>query len=114
MPGQARAHGRIELRSAPDNAVTGPASLKSLLPLYAVVFAGFVGYSLMITVFTPMIMSNHNLLLPPDEPMSRRVIVLGFLLCLYPLGQFGGSPVLGALSDRFGRKPVLITSLSFT
>jgi len=114
MPGQARAHGRIELRSAPDNAVAGPASLKSLLPLYAVVFAGFVGYSLMITVFTPMIMSNHNLLLPPDEPMSRRVIVLGFLLCLYPLGQFGGSPVLGALSDRFGRKPVLITSLSFT
>jgi MFS family permease len=78
-----------------------------------VVFAGFVGYSLMITVFTPMIMSNHNFLLPPDEPMSRRVIVLGFLLCLYPLGQFVGSPVLGALSDRFGRKPVLmIHSLS--
>jgi hypothetical protein len=27
----------------------GPVSLKRLLPLYAVVFAGFVGYSLMIT-----------------------------------------------------------------
>ena len=63
----------------------GPASLKRLLPLYAVVFAGFVGYSLMITVFTPMIMSNHDLLLRADEPMSRRVILLGILLCLYPL-----------------------------
>jgi MFS family permease len=86
----------------------------SLLPLYAVVFAGFVGYSLMITVFTPMIMSNHDLLLWADEPMSRRVILLGILLCLYPLGQFAGSPVLGALSDRFGRKPVLMISLCFT
>ena len=68
----------------------GPISLKRLLPLYAVVFAGFVGYSLMITVFTPMIMSNHDLLLRADEPMSRRVILLGVLLCLYPLGQFVG------------------------
>jgi MFS family permease len=97
-----------------EHQTTGPGNRSSLLPLYAVVFAGFVGYSLMITVFTPMIMSNHDLLLRADEPMSRRVILLGILLCLYPLGQFAGSPVLGALSDRFGRKPILMISLSFT
>ena len=97
-----------------DAGAAGPGSLMRLLPLYAVVFAGFVGYSLMITVFTPMIMSNHDLLLRADEPMSRRVILLGVLLCLYPLGQFAGSPVLGALSDRFGRKPILMISLCFT
>src|ERR1700744_5740129 len=56
------------------------ASLKPLLPLYAVVFAGFVGYSLMITVFTPMIMSNHDLLLRAEEPMSAGVILLCVLL----------------------------------
>jgi DHA1 family tetracycline resistance protein-like MFS transporter len=82
--------------------------------LYAVVFVGFVGYSLMITVFTPMIMNDRGLLLDSGAPMSRRVILLGFLLCLYPLGQFLGSPVLGALSDRFGRKPVLMSSLTVT
>ena len=98
----------------PDAGAADPGSLKRLLPLYAVVFAGFVGYSLMITVFTPMIMSNHDLLLRADEPMSRRVILLGVLLCLYPLGQFAGSPVLGALSDRFGRKPILMISLCIT
>jgi MFS family permease len=91
-----------------------PVSPKSLLPLYAVVFAGFVGYSLMITVFTPMIMGNHDLWLPANEPMSTRTIVLGILLCLYPFGQFIGSPVIGALSDRYGRKPVLMLSLAFT
>ncbi len=89
-------------------------SVAALLPLYAVVFVGFVGYSLMITVFTPMLMGNHDLLLPAGEPMSTRIMLLSFLLCLYPLGQFAGSPVLGALSDRFGRKPVLLISLSVT
>ena len=106
--------GRREMGLRPADGATGPSSLTPLLPLYAVVFAGFVGYSLMITVFTPMIMSNHDLLLRATEPMSKRVILLGILLCLYPLGQFAGSPVLGALSDRFGRKPVLMISLCFT
>jgi MFS family permease len=106
--------GQGEMGFSPPDQTPGPGSLKRLLPLYAVVFAGFVGYSLMITVFTPMIMSNHDLLLRADEPMGRRVIVLGILLCLYPLGQFAGSPVLGALSDRFGRKPVLMISLGCT
>jgi MFS family permease len=106
--------GQGEIGVSPADQTPGTASLKRLLPLYVVVFAGFVGYSLMITVFTPMIMSNHDLLLRADEPMGKRVILLGALLCLYPLGQFAGSPVLGALSDRFGRKPVLMISLCFT
>jgi MFS family permease len=88
--------------------------LTRLAPLYVVVFIGFVGYSLMITVFTPMLLRNDRALLPPDSSLSIRTIVLGFLLCLYPLGQFVGSPILGSLSDRFGRRPVLIVSLVAT
>ncbi len=88
--------------------------LASFLPLYAVIFVGFVGYSLMITVFTPMLMGNHSPLLSSTAPINKRIVLLGFLLCLYPLGQFAGSPVLGSLSDRFGRKPVLLVSLTVT
>lgn len=89
-------------------------ALRPLLPVYTVIFVGFVGYSLMITVFTPMLMYAHNGMLTPDSPLARRTIVLGVLLSLYPLGQFFGSPVLGALSDRFGRRPTLLASLSLT
>ena len=35
----------------------------------------------------------------------------GYLLSAYALSMFFASPVLGALSDRFGRRPVLLLSL---
>jgi MFS family permease len=95
-----------EPRTTPD--------LLPLLPVYTVIFVGFIGYSLMITVFTPMLMYAHNGMLSAHSRLSHRIIMLGVLLSLYPLGQFLGSPVLGALSDRFGRRPVLLASLTAT
>jgi DHA1 family tetracycline resistance protein-like MFS transporter len=87
-------------------------SVRPLLPLYLVVFIGFVGYSLMITVFTPLIVGADGGLLPASASTADRTIVLGILLSLYPLAQFLGAPILGALSDRFGRRPVLLASLA--
>jgi MFS family permease len=87
---------------------------RRILPLYVVVFVGFLGYSLMIATFTPMILRNDNGMLPATSSLTERSLVLGVLLALYPLGQFLGSPVLGALSDRFGRRPILIMSLTAT
>jgi MFS family permease len=82
-----------------------------LLPVYLVVFVGFLGYSLMIAVFTPMMLRDDNGMLPTSSTTAQRSVVLGVLLALYPLGQFLGSPILGALSDRYGRRRILIGSL---
>jgi MFS family permease len=84
--------------------------LRALLPLYLVIFIGFCGYSLMITLFVPMLIGTNGFL-AADATTGQRSVVLGILLAIYPLGQFLGSPVLGALSDRYGRKPVLTVSL---
>jgi MFS family permease len=83
-----------------------------VLPLYVVVFIGFVGYSLMITVFTPLLLGDGGGLVGASSSTSTRTLVLGGLLALYPLAQFFGAPVLGSLSDRFGRRPVLLASLA--
>ncbi len=86
-------------------------TLVRLMPLYVIVFIGFLGYSLMITVFTPMIMQAEGGIIAKGTPTGTRTIILGILLALYPFGQFVSAPILGSLSDRFGRKPVLLTSL---
>jgi DHA1 family tetracycline resistance protein-like MFS transporter len=86
-------------------------AISRVLPLYLVVFIGFVGYSLMITVFTPLILGDDGELLAAGASTSQRTLVLGILLALYPLAQFLGSPIMGALSDRFGRRRVLLISL---
>ena len=78
------------------------AAIGALMPLYVVIFIGFVGYSLMITVFTPMLLRADTAMLPVESTMPYRTVMLGVLLCLYPLGQFFGSPILGSRSDRFG------------
>ena len=83
----------------------------NLLPLYAVIFLGFFGYALTIALFIPMLLDKNFNLLPLTSPTSLRVSLAGFLLAMYPLGQFLGSPVIGKLSDHFGRKKILMISL---
>jgi DHA1 family tetracycline resistance protein-like MFS transporter len=85
--------------------------LSRVMPLYLVVFAGFVGYSLMIAIFTPLLLRRDGGMLARGDSTSTRTIVLGILLALYPLAQFLAAPVIGALSDRYGRKRTLIVSL---
>ena len=51
---------------APRRAPGGDRPLALLLPLYAVIFVGFAGYSLMITVFTPMLLSDSPLIAAGD------------------------------------------------
>jgi predicted MFS family arabinose efflux permease len=105
-----------ELNSADSQPGPGRVHLlSSLLPLYVVIFVGFVGYSLMITVFTPMLMRGDSpLMAATSNTTAHRTILLGVLLCLYPLGQFAGSPIMGSFSDRWGRKPILLISLAIT
>lgn len=44
--------------------------------------------------------------------ISETAMMLGVMLALYSACQFLCSPVLGVLSDRFGRRPVLLVSLA--
>lgn len=84
---------------------------RQLLPLYGVVFLGFFGFSLTLTLFIPLLLDHGFPLLSSATPAATRKALSGLLLAMYPLGQFLGSPIIGNFSDHFGRKKVLLISL---
>ena len=65
----------------------------------------------------PQLLGNPlspHYLLGPDVSPGGGYILFGFLVATYPIMQFVATPVLGQLSDRYGRKPVLMFSLAGT
>lgn len=86
-------------------------SKQQLIPLYLIIFIGFFGYALTIALFIPMLLDKGYDLLSAATSTATRTTISGFLLGMYPLGQFIGSPIIGKLSDHYGRKKILLTSM---
>lgn len=86
-------------------------SLSKIFPILIVIFIGYLGFSLPLPLFPAMFLIPEKSILPIDTPQIWRNLALGVLLAAYPLGQFFGCPILGKISDRHGRRPVLIFSL---
>lgn len=88
--------------------------MRRILPIFTIVFIGFLGFALPFPIFPPMLLIPELGFLPEDVSGHSRVILLGIMFSFYPLGQLFGGPFFGQLSDRYGRKKILIISLVFT
>ncbi|MCH9692471.1 MAG: MFS transporter [Gammaproteobacteria bacterium] len=86
--------------------------VEEAFPLYATIFFSFLGYALTITLYVPMLLDEQFLIFSVTTPAQTKLTVSGLLLAMYPLGQFLGSPIIGSLSERYGRKKVLLISLT--
>ena len=87
--------------SPPDSSV--PASRATLWVVFATILIDFIGFSVLIPVL-PLF----------AERLGADSLQVGLILSLYALAQLLFLPMWGWVSDRIGRRPVLLVSLSGT
>ena len=72
---------------------------KRVLPIICIVLVDLMGLSIIIPLL-PLFAARFG----------ATPFLIGILQAAYPTMQFVGTPILGGLSDRFGRKPILLFS----
>lgn len=82
--------------------------MRQLWVVLTITFLGFFGLSMPCLIFPALFLNPSFSIIGPD---SNYALLLGITLAAYPLGQFIGSPILGSLSDDYGRKRLLVISL---
>ena len=82
-----------------------------LLPVFLTVFIDMLGIGIIIPVLPALFFDTDNSFFAESMSYESRSVIYGFLLASFPFMQFFGAPILGALSDKHGRKPLLMVSL---
>ncbi|MEE2751519.1 MAG: MFS transporter [Myxococcota bacterium] len=88
--------------SAPNTTPKPPSSNKPKLVIFLTVLMDLVGFGIVIPLL-PFYAQDVRFQATPME--------IGLLMASYSLAQFFFAPVWGTLSDRFGRRPILLTSI---
>ena len=83
----------------------------SLLIIYLTIFIDFIGVGLVIPIFAPLFLAPNSSLFDSSVSYDIKSFLLGLSLAVFPFFQFFGAPILGALSDKFGRKKILFLSI---
>ncbi len=86
-----------------------------LVPIFLTVFIDLLGFGILIPVFPLLISPGSPFRITPQSwSFTTGLIMLGWLQAIFPLCSFLAAPILGQLSDRFGRRPVLAFSVAGT
>ncbi|MEM7700909.1 MAG: TCR/Tet family MFS transporter [Pseudomonadota bacterium] len=87
------------------SAETSSAPTKTLIFVALIVFIDMMGIGLIVPVLPGLLEEITG------EGLDRTAEIGGWLLFAYALMQFLFAPIIGGLSDRFGRRPVLLVTL---
>ena len=72
---------------------------KRLIPIYLLSLINILGFTLLIPVFPSLV-----------EEYGGNAVTYGMLISIYSLAQLIATPIMGTLSDKYGRRPMLLIS----
>jgi DHA1 family tetracycline resistance protein-like MFS transporter len=84
---------------------------KALPSALLTVFLDAIGVAILIPVYAALVLPGKFQIIPADWTIQQGYIMVGWLTGIYSLMTFLAAPVLGQLSDKYGRKPILGVSL---
>lgn len=80
------------------------------------IFLDALGFGILIPI-VPLLLANPNssfYLLPKGVSVESGYILLGLITAIFPLMQFFSTSILGQMSDKFGRRVILMYTLFIT
>lgn len=87
--------------------MTPPAvSRHALTFIFMTVLIDSIGFGITIPVFPDLVVTLGGV------TVDRATVIAGYLLALFAAMQIVFGPLMGNLSDRFGRRPILLASLA--
>lgn len=94
------------MHAPPTAAVTKPLPRHAIVFVIVTVLLDVIGFGLIMPVLPTLLVELTG------KPVNEAAVHGGWLQFAYAATQFLAAPVLGGLSDRFGRRPVLLAAIA--
>lgn len=88
-------------------------TINALISLCLVMLIDSIGLGIIFPLLNPLFMESQGIL-PVHSTLLMRETLYGITLSIFTVGMFFAAPILGDISDRVGRKKILLLSLGGT
>ena len=92
----------------PPTAASGSSTSPAVLPLLLLILIDAVGFAMLTPLLAVALAPESSAALAEGTSEDGRHLIYGFATGLFPMVMFFSAPILGQLSDRVGRKTILL------
>lgn len=97
-----------DLKAAASVEPTAASTLAAAAPLLLLILVDAIGFAMLTPLLASALADGSDVGISKGLTATQRHLVYGIATGLYPIMTFFGAPILGQLSDRLGRKAILL------